>query len=91
MRNNGRRIHKPSKFVLIVRSSFFPPALSLSAPIFDPDFLDQLDRREILLGAGDALDVEISFKQVFDPAIDVYVNDQNSFVIVKVIKPVPRA
>jgi hypothetical protein len=29
-------------------------------------FLDQLDRREILFGSGDALDVEIMYKQSFD-------------------------
>lgn len=63
----------------------------ISAPISDREFLDQLDRREFLLGAGDALDVEITYRQAFDPSIDVYVNDPNSFVITRVIKPVPRA
>jgi hypothetical protein len=63
----------------------------ISAPISDREFLDKLDRREFLLGAGDALDVEITYKQAFDPAIRVYVNDPNSFVITRVIKPVPRA
>jgi hypothetical protein len=63
----------------------------ISAPISDTEFLDQLDRREFLLGTGDALDVEITYKQTFDPAIRVYVNDPNSFVITRVIKPVPRA
>ena len=35
-----------------------------SAPIADRDFLDRLERREILLGAGDALDAEITFAAV---------------------------
>jgi hypothetical protein len=71
--------------------SFEWNGVPISAPIFDREFLDQLDRREILLGAGDALDVEITFKQAFDPSLGVYVNDQNSFVIAKVIRSVPRA
>jgi hypothetical protein len=71
--------------------SFEWNGVPISAPIYDREFLDQLDRREILLGSGDALDVEITFKQTFDPSLGVYVNDQNSFVITRVIKPVPRA
>ncbi len=71
--------------------SFEWNGVPISAPISDWEFLDQLDRREILLGAGDALDVEISFKQTFDPSLGVYVNDPNSFVITKVIRPVSRA
>jgi hypothetical protein len=71
--------------------SFEWNGVPISAPIFDREFLDQLDRREILLGAGDALDVEITFQQAFDPSLGVYVNDQNSFVIAKVIRSVPRA
>jgi hypothetical protein len=62
----------------------------VSAPIADGDFLDRIERREVLLGAGDALDVEIAFKQRYDPTLGVFVNEQNSFVITKVIKPVPR-
>jgi hypothetical protein len=71
--------------------SFEWNGVPISAPIYDREFLDQLDRREILLGSGDALDVEITFKQTFDPSLGVYVNDQNSFVITRVIKPVPSA
>jgi len=62
----------------------------LSAPISDRDFLDCLARREYLLDAGDALDVEIGFRQYYDPQLTVYVNDQNSFVITKVTQVVPN-
>ena len=62
----------------------------VSAPIADRDFLDRIERREILLGAGDALDAEITFKQRYDAALGVFVNEQNSFVITRVIRPVPR-
>jgi hypothetical protein len=71
--------------------SFEWNGIPISAPISDREFLDQLDRREHLLGAGDALDVEITYKQTLDPELGVYVNDQNSFVVSRVIKPVPRA
>ena len=46
---------------------------------------------EPLLGAGDALDVEIRFKQVYDHSLGVYVNDQNSFVVSRVFNIVPKA
>ena len=70
--------------------SFEWNGVPISAPISDKEFLDQLDRREHLLGSGDALDVEITYRQTFDPSLRVYVNDPNSFVVTKVIKPVPR-
>jgi hypothetical protein len=71
--------------------SFEWNGVPISAPIGDKDFLDQLDRREHLLGAGDALDVEITYKQALDKKLGVYVNDPNSFVVARVIKPVPRS
>jgi hypothetical protein len=70
--------------------SFEWNGVPLSAPIADKEFLDQLDRREHLLGSGDALDVELTYKQTFDSALGVYVNDPNSFVVTRVIRPVPR-
>lgn len=71
--------------------SFEWNGVPISAPISDRSFLDRIDRREHLLGAGDALDVEITYKQTFDSELGVYVNDQNSFVVSRVIKPVPRS
>jgi len=38
----------------------------MSARIADTDFLDRLDRRQVLFGSGDALDVEIGFKQNYE-------------------------
>lgn len=66
--------------------SFEWNGVPLSAPISDVTFLDRLARREYLLGAGDALDVEITFRQFLEPQLGVYVNDQNSFVVSKVEK-----
>lgn len=62
----------------------------VSAPISDTSFLDQLDRREVLLGAGDALDVELSFKQNYDKTLGVWINDPASYVVTKVLRPIPR-
>jgi hypothetical protein len=45
----------------------------VSAPIADRDFLDRIERRDVLLGAGDALDVEITFKQHYDTTLGVFV------------------
>ena len=70
--------------------SFEWNGVPISAPIVDKDFLDRIERREYLIGTGDALDVEITFKQTFDARLGVYVNDPNSFVIAKMIQPVPR-
>jgi hypothetical protein len=70
--------------------SFEWNGVPISAPIADTEFLNKLDRREILFGSGDALDVEITFKQNYDSALGIFVNDPNSFVITRVIRPVPR-
>lgn len=70
--------------------SFEWNGVPISAPIVDTDFLERLHRREHLIGVGDALDVEIVFKQNFDPALGIYVNDANSFLIKTVIRHIPR-
>jgi hypothetical protein len=62
----------------------------VSAPIADIKFLDQLDRRELLLGAGDALDADLTFKQNYDKALGVWINDPQSYVVAKVLRAVPR-
>ena len=71
--------------------SFEWNGVPISAPIADTAFLDQLDRREHLLGAGDALDVEVAYRQTLDAELGVYVNDPNSFVVTRVVRPVPRS
>ena len=40
-----------------------------SAPIMDEDFRKKIASRDYLIGAGDALDVEITFKQHFNPKL----------------------
>lgn len=70
--------------------SFEWNGVPISAPIADQEFLAKLDHREYLIGAGDALDVIIGLKQNYDDELKVYVNDPNSFVVVKVLNPVPK-
>lgn len=62
----------------------------VSAPISDTSFLDLVDQRAVLLGAGDALDAELSFKQNYDATLSVWINDPASYVVTKVLRPVPR-
>ncbi|HWM47840.1 MAG TPA: hypothetical protein VNR11_13110 [Xanthobacteraceae bacterium] len=62
----------------------------VSAPIVDEEFLDKIERREYLIGAGDALDVEITVLQNYDAKLKLYVNDQRSYLITRVIEVVPR-
>jgi hypothetical protein len=94
------RVRKESARLVILKAwlnhakrkwSFEWNGVPISAPIAGTDFLDRLDRREHLLGAGDALDVEITFKQNFDPALGVYVTEPNSYLVTRVIRPVPRS
>jgi hypothetical protein len=71
--------------------SFEWNGVPISALIVDETFLDQIDRREYLIGSGDALDVTLTYKQNYDDALSMYVNDMNSFVVAEVIRPVRRA
>ncbi len=70
--------------------SFEWNGVPISAPITDTHFLDQLHRREHLLGSGDALDAEVTFKQTLDSELGVYVNQPDSYLVTKVFRPVPR-
>lgn len=70
--------------------SFEWNGVPISAPIRDPQFLDDLTKRKYLIGSGDALDVEVSFIQNYDPDLKVFVNDPNSFVITKVLAHVAK-
>ncbi|MBJ7535061.1 hypothetical protein JDN40_13175 [Rhodomicrobium vannielii ATCC 17100] len=63
----------------------------ISAPIKDLTFFERLERREILIGAGDALDVDLSFTQNFDVDARIYVNDPSTFVVERVHKPISRS
>jgi hypothetical protein len=47
--------------------SFEWNGVPISAPITDTDFLGRIRRHEVVFGAGDALDVEISYRQMFSP------------------------
>ena len=71
--------------------SFEWNGVPISASISDTSFFDKLARREILLGQGDALDVELRYEQEYDEALGVYVNDARTYNVVRIIAPVPRA
>ena len=56
----------------------------ISAVIADKSFWMRLSRRDVLIGAGDALDVTLKYEQLFDSALGTYVNNHNSFEVVDV-------
>jgi hypothetical protein len=70
--------------------SFEWNGVPVSAPIRDQSFLDSLDRREVLFGHGDVLDVEIEYSQTYDVSGGVFINDPHSFVVTRVIRKVPK-
>ena len=59
-------------------------------PILDEDFKAALKNRVHLIGTGDALDVEVTFKQHFDEKLQVYVTDPQSYLVTKVFRHVAR-
>lgn len=97
---SGQRLKNEKARVVILKAwlnhanrkwSFEWNGVPLSAPIIDKAFLDRLAKRQHLIGAGDALDVEITFRQVFDENLRVYVNDPHSYVISRVFHHVPNS
>ena len=61
----------------------------VSAFVEDEKFLDRLQRREYRLGAGDALDAVLNYKETFLPSVGTFIIDHNSFVVAKVFDVVP--
>lgn len=62
----------------------------ISAPIRDEAFLETIARRDYLIGAGDALDADISYEQQYNEQLEMYENDPHSFAVEKVHKPITR-
>jgi hypothetical protein len=62
----------------------------ISAHVTDQNFLKKIDDREVLFGAGDALDVDIEFNQAYLDDVEVFKNDPQSYIITKVYQVVPR-
>ncbi len=62
----------------------------MSARVKDEEFLQRVEAREYLIGAGDALDATIKFEQDFDAATDMWANDVASYVITKVHRIISR-
>lgn len=93
--NPDRRIRSERARLLILKPwlsegmrkwSFEWNGVPVSAPIADGDFLARLVRREFLIGAGDALDVLFEYEQYYDEQLEIFVNDNNTFVVAKVYR-----
>jgi hypothetical protein len=100
LESDHRRSKKEKARLVILKAWLKPGArkwsfewngVPITAPIKDPEFWKQIEGRKYLIGSGDALDVEIAFEQIFEDAIGTYVNDPNSYVVEKVIRPIPKA
>jgi hypothetical protein len=46
--------------------------------------VQRIEDRRILIGAGDALDVQLEYEQQYDDKLGLYVNDSATFRVVKV-------
>lgn len=70
--------------------SFEWNGVPISATIKDMEFIGRLERRELLIGSGDAIEVELRYIQHFDEKIGIYVNDMRTFEVTKVLKVIQR-
>lgn len=64
--------------------SFDWNGMPVSAFVEDESFLDKLQHREFKLGAGDALDAVLVYKENFMGSMGMYIIDHNSFVVTEV-------
>jgi hypothetical protein len=96
----GGRRERCERAVLVILKAWFKRSSSkwsfewnghpISAPIKDQEFFTRLEKREFLLGVGDALDVELRWMQDYDDRIMTYINDTSTFVVEKVYRPISR-
>lgn len=70
--------------------SFEWNGVPISARITDADFFSKIDRREILIGSGDALEVILEFEQEYDESIGMHVNNPNTYTVTRVIRHIQR-
>jgi hypothetical protein len=70
--------------------SFEWNGVPISAPIKDAGFLARLESREIVIGSGDALDVELRYVQFYDQELRIYVNDPSTFEVMRVLRIIQR-
>lgn len=71
--------------------SFEWNGVPISAPIRDEEFLNSMVNRVVVIGAGDALDVVLEFEQDFDEDVSMWVNDHNSYRVIKVRRHLPKS
>jgi len=70
--------------------SFEWNGVPITAYLEDQEFLTRVRNHDIKFGNGDALDVLIEFYQDFDENLDVWINDNSSFVVVEVLGYIPK-
>ena len=95
----GRRLRVENARLIILKAwlspgkhkwSFEWNGVPISAPIADEVFLESIANRTYLIGAGDALDVELGFEQQYLQSLEVFENDPTTYVVNRVRGHVPR-
>ena len=97
---NPRRRERTERVKLVVLKAWLVPGtrkwsfewngVPISAPIRDQSFFDRLAKHEVLLGQGDALDVELRYEQEFNEELGLYVNDTQTFEVMEVFSVISR-
>ena len=62
-------------------------ANKIHVQILDEEFIEKVEKGLIRFGKGDALEVVMEIKQVFDPELNIFVNKE--FTVLKVLKHIP--
>jgi hypothetical protein len=96
-----KRRSQTDKARLLINKAWFTPGnrkwtfewngVPITAPIKDETFWSKLEKREYLIGQGDALDVEITYQQTYVEELGIWATDPHSYVVTRVIKTVPRS
>jgi len=92
----GEKIRKITAVVHVVKLAFEPnykwlvvfQGEKISASIEDKGFFEKIDKGELQFSKGDALEVELEIRQVFDSEVNTYVN--KSYGIKRIIRHLPR-
>ena len=62
-------------------------ANKVHAEMLDEGFMEKIEKGEIRFGKGDALEVEMEIRQVYDPTLNTFVN--KDFKILRVLRVIP--
>jgi hypothetical protein len=70
--------------------SFEWNGVPISASVLDFDFLRKVESGEEIIAGGDAVEAELKYWQYLDPEMGIFVNDNSTFEITKVLRVINR-